>query len=91
MIEKNLRPLSFTPGMRRDLPPPDRPDSGTSVEFKVWDDSGGLSVLMYGRRQIAGIQPGARIRLEGMVGRFDGHLAMANPTYELLPEEPEAR
>ena len=65
-------------------------DSPT-LEFEVWDEGGGLSVLMYGRRQIAGIQPGARIRLEGMVGRFDGHLAMANPTYELLPEEPEAR
>jgi amino acid transporter len=56
-----------------------------SLECEVVDSTGGLAVLFYGRRKIAGIEPGTRIRLEGMVGDFDGNLAMANPMYELLP------
>jgi hypothetical protein len=27
------------------------------------------------------------MRVEGMVGEMEGHLAMANPTYKLLPRE----
>ena len=61
-----------------------------SLECEVVDPTGGLAVLFYGRRKIAGIEPGARIRLDGMVGDFNGHLAMANPVYELLPGEAEA-
>lgn len=55
-----------------------------SLECEVVDPTGGLAVLFYGRRKIAGIEPGTLIRLEGMVGDFEGHLAMANPMYELL-------
>jgi hypothetical protein len=38
-----------------------------------------------GRAQIAGLEPGAQIRLRGMVGIGDhGRPAMINPAYELL-------
>jgi hypothetical protein len=44
-----------------------------------------LTALFYGRRHIAGVQPGGRIRLHGTVGRqSDGRLTMVNPTYELM-------
>jgi amino acid transporter len=62
------------------------PRSGVpTLECVVFDGTGGLSVLFFGRRQVPGIEPGAQLRLEGVVGEVDGHLAMANPAYELLP------
>ena len=52
---------------------------------QVGDGTGELTALFYGRRHIAGIQPGCRIRLHGMVGTGDdGRPAMINPGYELL-------
>ncbi len=56
-----------------------------ALHCEVYDDSGGMTLVFYGRRHIAGIEPGARLRAEGIVGEIDGHLAMANPTYQLLP------
>ncbi|MHB1613294.1 MAG: APC family permease [Actinomycetes bacterium] len=64
------------------------PVSGApALELEVFDDTGGMSVLFYGRRSIPGIEPGRRVRIRGRVGAFDGHLAVANPTYELLPSD----
>ena len=56
-----------------------------TLEVDLWDTTGGLTVMFYGRRQIGGLAPGARLRAEGMVGETNGHLAMANPIYRLLP------
>ena len=51
----------------------------------VTDSTGGLTALFYGRTYIAGLEPGRRIRLHGMVGiGDDGRPAMVNPRYELL-------
>ncbi|WP_344657833.1 amino acid permease [Catenulispora subtropica] len=58
-----------------------------ALEAELYDASGGISLVFYGRRSIPGIEPGARMRVEGMVGEMEGHLAMANPTYKLLPRE----
>jgi hypothetical protein len=58
-----------------------------ALEAELYDTSGGISLVFYGRRSIPGIEPGAKMRVEGMVGEMAGHLAMANPTYELLPRE----
>ena len=45
-------------------------------------------MLFYGRRHIAGVEPGRRIRLRGAVGlRDDGGLAMINPAYDLMAAE----
>jgi hypothetical protein len=63
-----------------------RPMSGTPVlEVTVADDTGGLRLLFYGRRSVPGIEPGARIVAEGMVTAHKGHLAICNPSYQLLP------
>jgi hypothetical protein len=62
------------------------PRSGVlTMECDVYDSTGGIAVLFFGRRQVPGIEPGTRIRCEGTVGEVDGHLAMSNPSYELLP------
>jgi amino acid transporter len=47
------------------------------------DETGGLT-LVFTRRDVAGIETGARLVAEGMVGEYEGHLAMLNPLPELL-------
>jgi hypothetical protein len=59
-----------------------------ALEVEVWDSTGGITVLFYGRRSIPGIAPGTQLEVEGMVGEAGGHLAMANPRYELLAGPP---
>ncbi|HEY4700878.1 MAG TPA: OB-fold nucleic acid binding domain-containing protein, partial [Streptosporangiaceae bacterium] len=60
-------------------------DHSSVLCCQVGDGTGELTALFYGRRHIAGVQPGGRIRLHGTVGRqSDGRLTMVNPTYELM-------
>ena len=54
---------------------------------ELCDESGGLTLLFYGRRRIDGMEPGTPVRVEGRVGERHGYLAMANPSYELLPSD----
>ncbi|GAA1250822.1 amino acid permease [Oryzihumus leptocrescens] len=64
------------------------PISGSpALRCELVDDSGGVTLLFYGRRAIPGIEPGANLRVEGRVGDYRGHLAMANPIYRLLPRD----
>ena len=58
-----------------------------ALEAELYDSSGGITLVFYGRRSIPGIEPGALMRVEGTAGEMEGHLAMANPTYKLLPRE----
>ena len=58
--------------------------SGRSLEVQIFDESGGMRLLFFGRTQIAGIRPGSRVRVTGRVGEYKGHLAIANPIYELI-------
>jgi len=55
-----------------------------TLQCTLVDETGGLSVVFLGRRAIAGIQPGTRMVVEGMVGEHDGRLALLNPDYQLL-------
>jgi amino acid transporter len=62
------------------------PISGSpALMAELCDDTGGVTLVFYGRRAIAGLEPGVPMRAEGMLGQHNGHLAMANPLYELLP------
>jgi hypothetical protein len=64
------------------------PVSGSpALECELYDASGGLTLVFLGRRHIPGIEPGATMRVEGMIGEMEGYLAMKNPTYLLLPRE----
>ena len=59
--------------------------SNNVLAFEVADSTGEMTAVFYGRTQIAGIEPGRRIRLHGMVGiDQDGHPAMINPACEPL-------
>ena len=56
------------------------------LEATVSDGTGSLVVLWTGRRRIAGIRPGARLRVTGRptpAGRT-GRPTLYNPSYELL-------
>lgn len=60
--------------------------AGRSLEAQVFDGTGGLRLIFFGRTHIPGIAPGIKIRATGRVGDSKGHLALANPRYELLSE-----
>lgn len=63
-----------------------RPAAGVqAVEAELFDGSGSLSLVWLGRRQIAGIEPGRRVLVEGMVAQVRGERRMFTPRYELLP------
>ena len=54
-----------------------------ALSAELYDSTGGITVVFYGRRAISGIEPGAHLEVEGCVGELDGHLAIANPLYEI--------
>jgi hypothetical protein len=55
-----------------------------TLECVLVDDTGALSVVFLGRRSIAGIDVGVRLRVEGTAGESRGRLALLNPIYELV-------
>jgi hypothetical protein len=54
-----------------------------SMECSVVDDTGGVSVVFFGRRHIDGVEIGATITATGMAIEHRGRLAIVNPVYEL--------
>jgi amino acid transporter len=58
--------------------------AGKSLEATLFDDTGGMRLLFFGRTRIPGIEPGAVVRVTGRVGYYKGHLALTNPRYELV-------
>jgi amino acid transporter len=54
-----------------------------SLQVELWDSTGGITLVFYGRRGIAGVQPGRSLRATGMVGELHGALAISNPVYQL--------
>jgi len=61
--------------------------AGKSLEAQVFDSTGGMRLLFFGRTRIPGIEPGSVVKVTGTVGEYKGHLALANPRYELLPSD----
>jgi amino acid transporter len=56
-------------------------------ECTVSDGTGSLTVMFYGRTHIPGLEPGARVRLDGKVSLRGGGPAMINPAYALLRKD----
>lgn len=54
-----------------------------SLELVLVDDTGGITAVFLGRRQVPGIGPGTRMAIEGMVGAQGNRLAILNPHYDL--------
>lgn len=63
-----------------------RPRAGVpALVVELYDGTGSLTVVWLGRRQIAGIVTGRRLRVHGRVAQRDGGPVVFNPSYELLP------
>ena len=56
-----------------------------SLEVGVTDGRGHVTAVFFGRKKIAGLTPGRRLVLEGMVAPLNNRAFMYNPVYELLP------
>jgi amino acid transporter len=54
-----------------------------SLECTLVDDTGGVSVVFFGRRSIPGVEIGTVMTVEGMAIDHHGRLAIVNPLYEL--------
>ena len=67
-----------------------RPREGVpALVAELYDGSGSLDLVWLGRREIAGIAPGRRLVVEGMITRLDGRRALYNPRYQLRPRPGE--
>lgn len=60
-----------------------------ALEAELYDGSGSVRLVFLGRRAVAGIEPGRRLRLEGLVCFQSGHATVYNPAYELVPRPGE--
>jgi amino acid transporter len=58
-----------------------------ALTAELCDATGGVTLIFYGRRNVPGLEPGVPMRAEGMLGEHLGHLAIANPAFELLPHD----
>jgi len=54
------------------------------VEVEIWDKTGGVTLQFLGRREISGLEVGAQLKAEGMVGENNGQLIILNPSYEII-------
>jgi hypothetical protein len=67
-----------------------RPREGVpALEAELYDGSGTLDLVWLGRREISGVSPGRRMRVEGLVCLVDGRKTVFNPRYELSPRPGE--
>ena len=61
-----------------------QPRAGTSnLECVLSDGTGGMLLVFQGRPKIAGIEPGARLVAEGMVGRLGPAPGHAQPVFRV--------
>ena len=63
-----------------------RPRAGIpALEAELYDGSGTLALVWFGRRQIGGVEPGRGMVVHGRVSINEGRPVMFNPRYELRP------
>lgn len=63
-----------------------RPRAGTpALEADLYDGSGTVTLVWLGRRTVAGLDPGVRVRAFGRITTSEGRRLIYNPRYELLP------
>ncbi len=63
-----------------------RPRAGVpALEAELYDGSGTVALVWLGRRQIAGIEPGRGISVQGRISLNEGRPVIFNPRYELRP------
>jgi RecG-like helicase len=55
-----------------------------TLEATLVDHTGKILVVFLGRRHVAGIEPGAELVVDGMVGEHNGRRVIRNPEYRLV-------
>ena len=60
------------------------PTSGW-FEAHLVDPTGEVRLVWMGRREIAGLVEGTRLRASGRLGELDGRNAIFNPYFEVIP------
>jgi hypothetical protein len=53
-------------------------------ECKVFDRTGGLTLIFTGRHTFPGIELGSQIRATGTIGETTGRLTITDPAYQIL-------
>jgi len=72
-VTGRLRSVVYTPA-----------ETVPTLEAELFDGTAAIDLVWLGRRRIAGIEPGRRVRASGRVGVHDGRPAIYNPWYELV-------
>ena len=62
---------------------PAQMNAAPTLEIEIWDETGGVTLQFLGRREIVGLEVGATLVAEGMVGEQNGALTILNPSYEI--------
>jgi hypothetical protein len=55
-----------------------------ALEVTISDGRGAVVAVFLGRRKIAGLSPGRRVRIQGVAGRDGNRFVVVNPVYQLL-------
>ena len=58
-------------------------ESAPTLEAELFDGTDGVVLVWFGRRKIAGIEPGRCIKARGRIAVRDGQKVLYNPYYEL--------
>jgi RecG-like helicase len=65
-----------------------RPRAGTpTLEVELYDGTAVVTLVWLGRREIAGISPGVKLRATGRITSNDARRTIFNPRYELVVGE----
>ena len=59
-----------------------------NLECTIVDETGSILLVFMGRRSIAGLKTGTKLRVSGVVGEHHGRPAILNPVYEILTQAP---
>ena len=69
-----------------------RPTSGQpALAISIADDTGTVTAVWTGRREIGGITLGRKIAINGVAVQRGDHLEFTNPSYTLLPKSPDPK
>ena len=64
-----------------------RPTSGQpALAISISDETGTVTAVWTGRREIGGVTLGRKIAIEGVAVKHGDHLEFTNPGYTLLPK-----
>lgn len=60
-------------------------DAVATLVAELYDGTDSVSLIWLGRRSIQGIETGRTVKAKGRLAMKDGHKAIYNPDYQLMP------